>query len=74
MLCSCRVPDHIRTPRNLLVDRFFTQCLVVRKERTRERERTRARARVSERKRREKKKDKREKVREREEKGERAGN
>ena len=46
MLCSCRVPDHIRTPRNLLVDRFFTQCLVARREERRERERTRARARA----------------------------
>ena len=38
MLCSCRVPDHIRSPRNMLVDRFFTQCLVVRREEEKEKE------------------------------------
>ena len=32
MRCSCRVPDHMGTPWKFLVDRFFTQCLVVRRE------------------------------------------
>ena len=55
-------PDHIRTPRSLLVDRFFTQCLVVRREERRER----ARAKEKEKKK-ETKKEKEETRRERRE-------
>ena len=75
MLCSCRAPDHIRTPRSLLVDRFFTQCLVVRKNkstehgaRTREEREEKRRERREEKKRREKREERREKREERSEK------